>query len=217
MDKLVLKEDLKPVFDLLNDDDINVVVEMKEELTKTFNTAQIFRTETEMRVSVLNDHNLPDKASKYWQSVREQNSMFESIMASSFQLRRLEVKHKRLSTELDTCNDELRREEIQIEIDELMYMKANQEKTVKDRIREINMWSKIKSELDDGSFNTQDVNEHQLESYSHILENRVRALSPNASDGERLNAVGPWNTAKKYINDGNKSLQSNKQPVISNK
>lgn len=210
-------DDISSIISVLNEDDQKIFNDLREELADTWVKNQVFRTETEARISVLNDAKFPTKASKYWQSVREQNSMFESIMASSFQLRRLEVKHKRLSTELDTCNDELRREEIQIEIDELMYMKANQEKTVKDRIREIDMWSKIKSELDDGSFNTQDVNEHQLESYSHILENRVRALSPNASDGERLNAVGPWNTAKKYINDGNKSLQSNKQPVISNK
>ena len=210
-------DDVSSIISVLNEDDQKIFNNLRDELADTWVKNQVFRTETEARISVLNDAKHPTNASKYWQSVREQNSMFEAIMASSFQLRRLEVKRKRLSNELDTCTDEFRCEEIQIELDELMYTRANIEKTVKDRIREIDMWSQIKAELDDGSFNTQDVNEHQLESYSHILENRVRALSPNATDGERLNAVGPYNTAKKYIANGNKSLQSNKQPVISNK
>jgi len=210
-------DDVSSIISVLNEDDQKIFNNLRDELADTWVKNQVFRTETEARISVLNDAKHPTNASKYWQAVREQNSMFEAIMASSFQLRRLEVKRKRLSNELDTCTDEFRCEEIQIELDELMYTRANIEKTVKDRIREIDMWSQIKAELDDGSFNTQDVNEHQLESYSHILENRVRALSPNATDGERLNAVGPWNTAKKYIKNGNKSLSSNKQPVISNK
>jgi len=210
-------DDVSSIISVLNEDDQKIFNNLRDELADTWVKNQVFRTETEARISVLNDAKHPTNASKYWQAVREQNSMFEAIMASSFQLRRLEVKRKRLSNELDTCTDEFRCEEIQIELDELMYTRANIEKTVKDRIREIDMWSQIKAELDDGSFNTQDVNEHQLESYSHILENRVRALSPNATDGERLNAVGPYNTAKKYIANGNKSLQSNKQPVISNK
>ena len=32
-------------------------------------------------------------------------------------------------------------------------------------MREINMWSKLKKEFNDGTFNTKDVNEHQLETY----------------------------------------------------
>ena len=39
------------------------------------------------------------------------------------------------------------------------------EKTAKHRMREIKMWSKLKAEFNDGSFNDKDVNQHQLESY----------------------------------------------------
>lgn len=209
-------DDVSSIISVLNEDDQKIFNNLREELTDTWTKNQVFRTETEARISVLNDMKHPTKASKYWQAVREQNSMFEAIMGSSFQLRRLEVKRLRLEKEMEECTDEFRLMEIQIELDEYMYTKANIEKTVKDRIREIKMWSDIKSELDDGSFNTKDVNEHQLESYSHILENRVKALSPNSTDGERINAVGPWNTAKKYIKDGNKSLSSSQRPIISN-
>ena len=201
-------DDVSSIISVLNEEDQKIFNDLRDELTDTWTKNQVFRTETEARISVLNDAKHPTNASKYWQSVKEQNSMFEAIMASSFQLRRLEVKKLRLEKELSECEDEFRLMEIQIEQDELMYTRANIEKTVKDRIREIDMWSRIKKELNDGSFNTKDVNEHQLESYKHILENRVRALSPNATDGERLNAVGPWNTVKKYQAAGNKQLDS---------
>ena len=38
-------------------------------------------------------------------------------------------------------------------------------KLLRHRMREIKMWSKLKKEFNDGSFNDKDVNEHQLESY----------------------------------------------------
>ncbi len=216
MDKLVLKEDLKPVFDLLNDDDINVVVEMKEELTKTFNTAQIFRTETEMRVSVLNDHNLPDKASKFWQCVREQDMQFNQIMQASFQLRKLDVQYQKLEHEYDGA-DYFRKLEIDIELDELKYGRANLERTAKDRIRELKLWSQLKNELDDGSFDTNDVNASQMDSLIKKLENRQKYISPNSDPNEISNIAGPLMTAKKLKQNGYTAIQSTSSPKISNR
>ena len=40
----------------------------------------MFRTETEMQFSVLNDAKYPTKAAKYWQCVREQNVFLENLM-----------------------------------------------------------------------------------------------------------------------------------------
>jgi hypothetical protein len=60
----------------------------------------VFRTETEMRFSVLNDMKYPTKASKYWQCVREQNVYLENLMSLSFDYRRTEVKLKRLQQKL---------------------------------------------------------------------------------------------------------------------
>ena len=45
-------------------------------------------------------------------------------------------------------------EEKQIDLDENLYGRANMEKTARDRVRELKLWSQIKSELDDGSFDT---------------------------------------------------------------
>ncbi len=215
MDKLVLKEDLKPVFDLLNDDDINAVVEMKEELTKTFNTAQVFRTETEMRVSVLNDHNHPDKASKYWQCIREQDMQFNQIMQASFQLRKLDVKGQKLEHEYQDA-EYFRKLEIDIELDELRYGRANLERTAKDRIRELKLWSQLKNELDDGSFDTNDVNNSQLDSLTLKLQNRQKYLTPNSDPNEIANVAGPLTTANKLKANGDKLIQTTRRAEISN-
>ena len=38
----------------------------------------------------------------------------------------------------------------------------------RDRMREIKLWSTLKKEFNDGSFNTKDVNRHQLDYYNLI-------------------------------------------------
>ena len=69
---LTITDDLKPILAVLKEEDAQSIVALREELTDTWTKKQIFRTETEMRVSVLNDGKHPTQASKYWQSVREQ-------------------------------------------------------------------------------------------------------------------------------------------------
>ena len=53
----------------------------------------------------------------------------------------------------------------------------------RDRMREIKLWSHYK-EFDDGSFDTKDVNRHQLESYHHIMKNKAETLSSGSSQPE---------------------------------
>jgi hypothetical protein len=67
---LVITDDLKPVLEMLKPEDAGAIVELREELGENWRKKQIFRTETEMRISVLNDAKHPTNASKYWQSVR---------------------------------------------------------------------------------------------------------------------------------------------------
>ena len=67
---LVATEDLQPILSVLKPEDAQKIIELKDELTDTWTKKQIFRTETEMRISVLNDCKHPTAASKYWQSVR---------------------------------------------------------------------------------------------------------------------------------------------------
>lgn len=151
---------------ILKSEDFAFLCSVADELHDTFTKRQVFRTETEMEVSVLNEIKHPTKASKYWQSVREQAVMFENLIASGFDYRRNEVKIKRLSQQIVNAIDEFEREELQIDLDECLFKRTNLALTAKDRIREIRLWSKIKAELNDGSFDTKDVNTHQLVSYA---------------------------------------------------
>ena len=75
--------------------------EMTAELRDTWTKKQVFRTETEMRMSVLQDMKYPTKAAKYWQCVREQNVFLENLMSLSFDCRRKEAKIKWLEEKMD--------------------------------------------------------------------------------------------------------------------
>ena len=182
---------------ILDPNDVTDFKGMVEELRDTWTKKQVFRTETEMRFSVLNDMKYPTKAAKYWQCVREQNVYLENLMSLSFDYRRTEVKLKRLQQKLKDENDELKKELIQIDIDEKTYSKANMQLTAKDRMREIRLWSQLKKENDDGTFDKQNVNTHQLESYHKIMLNRKDTLTPGSSQPEVFNVFGQLQTIER--------------------
>lgn len=184
---------------ILKDADFAFLSTVADELRDTMEKRQIFRTETEMEVSVLNDIKHPTPASKYWQAVREQAVMFENLVAASFDYRRNEVQIKRLEKKLAESTDEFDREEAQIDLDECIFKRANMEATAKDRIREIRLWSQIKSELDDGSFDTTDVNTHQLVSYAQRFILQASNAPADMPVAEANNLKGQLVTAVKEL------------------
>ena len=208
--ELVITDDLKPVLEMLTPADAGAIVELREELGDNWRKKQIFRTETEMRISVLNDAKHPTNASKYWQSVREQGAMFDALMGLTFDLRRSKLKRRQLEQEQKEAiakGDEFTAEELQIDLDENLFGRANMEKTARDRVRELKLWSQIKKELDDGSFDTTYVNTHQAESYVHNLQNRVNSLNANSQPAEIVNAAGPLETVKRLKTEDGKLKQ----------
>lgn len=203
--ELASTEDLKPILSVLKEEDVKAILELKEELADNWNKKQIFRTETEMRVSVLNDAKHPTAASKYWQSVREMSAHFDAMMNLSFDMRRNKVQRLKLERKMDKAIDsgnDLKQMEVQIDLDENLYNKAIMEQVAHDRVREIQTWSKIKSELNDGSFDDRNVNSHQATSLKLSLQNRAMVLGPNASDAEKINALGPLQTLERLGKDG---------------
>jgi hypothetical protein len=200
-------DDLKPILSELNSEDSKAIYQIRDELASNWKKKQIFRTETEMRISVLNDAKHPTAASKYWQSVREMGSMFDSLIGLSFDLRRHTISERKLKLAMELAMDEgndILVEELQIDLDEASWSRANMHQTAGDRVRELKLWSQIKSELEDGSFDAEDVNDHQAISYAHRLENRVRALSEHSEPSEVLNAAGPLETLKRLATDDGK-------------
>jgi hypothetical protein len=221
--ELTLNNDLQTVVSLLLEEDAKTLLQIRDELADNWNKKQIFRTETEMRVSVLNDAHHPTPASKYWQSVREMSAHFDALMALSFDLRRHHVKRQKLERKLEkakTEGDDLKQMELEIDLEENSYNIVCMQQVAKDRIRELKTWSKIKAELNDGSFDDQNVNTHQAQSYRAYFENRVKSLNNSSSPSEVMNAVGPFTTLDRLGNAG-KLLgfdeYREKQKVIENK
>ena len=101
-------------YPMLPSKDNGFINKIKNELNDTMAKRQMFRTETEMRFSVLNDGKHPTKASKYWQSVREQGVFIENLHTLSFEYRRNLVKLKRKQKKLETETDEFKKEYLQI-------------------------------------------------------------------------------------------------------
>ena len=194
--------DLTPVLNILTSEDAESLLKLKNELSDTWTKKQIFRTETEMRISVLNDAHHPTNASKYWQAVREQSSHFEQLMILSFSIRRNEIKRQKLYKKYESTTDSLKKAEIQVDLDENLFTKASLEQEAKDRIRELNLWSKLKNELDDGSFDTQNVNTHQAESLQLKLYHRANTLTEHSGMADIVNTLGSLSTLERLKEEG---------------
>jgi len=195
-------KEVKHMLALLDKSDVNEFKAMVPELQDTWVKKQMFRTETEMRFSVLNDAKYGNKAAKYWQSVREQNTHFENLMHLSFDYRKNDVEIKKLQRDIKKEKDSLEKEMKQVELEEKLYGKANMELVAKARMREIKTWSKLKKEFDDGKFDKVNVNSHQAESYTHMLENRKRTLTPGSSQPEVFNVLGQLETLERVKKSG---------------
>jgi len=201
---------------ILDPNEVSEFKGMVDELRDTWTKKQIFRTETEMRFSVLSDMKYPTNASKYWQCVREQNVYLEQLMQLSFDYRRAEVKLKRLKQKLEKETDELKKELFEIDIDQKIYEKASMQLTAKDRMREIKLWSQLKKETNDGTFDTENVNTHQLDSYHKIMINRKNTLTPGSSQPEVFNVLGQLETIERVKKERGQ-LEGQKREAISSR
>ena len=198
---------------LLEPEDVSIFKEMTGELRDTWTKKQMFRTQTEMEFSVLNDAKYPTNAAKYWQCVREQNVFLENLMSLSFDYRRNEVKIKRLEKKVAEETDELKIELAQIDLDEKRYTKASMQLTARDRMREIKLWSAYKTKYDDGKFDTKDVNTHQLESYHLVMKNKAETLTQGSSQPEVFNVLGQLQSIER-IKEDHVQIEATKKPIL---
>ena len=209
--KELIEKEAPNLNNLLDPEDVKHFKGLTEELRDTWTKKQMFRTETEMQFSVLNDAKYPTKAAKYWQCVREQNVFLENLMNLSFDYRRAEVKIKRLQEKLNKETDPLKKELLQIDIDEKIYGKASMQLVARDRMREIKLWSRFKKKFDDGSFDTQNVNTHQLHSYHLTMKNKAETLTSGSSQPEVFNVLGQLQSIERIKKD-HEQIEATKQP-----
>ena len=198
---------------LLDPEDVSAFKEMTGELRDTWTKKQMFRTETEMEFSVLNDAKYPTNAAKYWQCVREQNVFLENLMTLSFDYRRNEIKIKRLQQKIEKEEDDLKRELAQVDLDEKVYSRASMQLTARDRMREIKLWSKNKKKYDDGTFDTQNVNTHQLNSYHLTMKNKAETLTQGSSQPEVFNVLGQLPSIER-IKEDHAKIEATKKPIL---
>jgi len=194
--KALIEKEAPNLNNLLDPEEVKIFKGLTDELRDTWTKKQMFRTETEMQFSVLNDAKYPTKASKYWQCVREQNVFLENLMTLSFDYRRTEVKIKRLQEKLNKETDPLKKELLQIDIDEKIYSKASAQLVARDRMREIKLWSKFKKKFDDGSFDTK-----QLNSYHLTMKNKAETLTSGSSQPEVFNVLGQLQSIERIKKD----------------
>ena len=200
--KDIIEKEIPNLNNLLSPEEVSDFQSMTEELRDTWTKKQMFRTETEARFSVLQDNRYPTKGAKYWQCVREQSSYLDNLMTLSFDYRRSEAKIKYLEKKISTETDEYKLTKYEIDLDEARFGKASMEKTAKHRMREIKMWSKLKLEFNDGSFNDKDVNEHQLESYRLMYQGKAKNLTQNTPEAEVFNIVGQLSSLERIKKSG---------------
>ena len=210
-------KEVKHLMVLLDKSQASEFKKMVPELQDTWVKKQMFRTETEMRFSVLSDNKYGTKAAKYWQSVREQNTHFENLMQLSFDYRKNDVEIKKLHRAIKKEKDLLEKELKQVELEEKLYGKAGMELVAKARMREISTWSKLKKEFHDGKFDDQDVNTHQAESYMHTLEQRKATLTQASSQPEVFNVLGQLETLKRVRKSGELKYDGVNRKSISRK
>jgi len=210
-------KEVKHLMVLLDRSQASAFKKMVPELQDNWVKRQMFRTETEMRFSVLSDNKYGNNASKYWQSVREQNTHFDNLMRLSFEYRKNDVEIEKLEYKIKTEKDKFEKKMAKIELEEKLYGRAGMELVAKARMREISTWSKLKKEFNDGKFDDQNVNTHQAESYMHDLEQRKATLTPGSSQPEVFNVLGQLETLKRVIKSGELKYDGANRKIISKK
>jgi len=177
---------------LLSINDLDSLEILSGELQETFVKTQIHRTRTEMEVSVLNDLKFPTPASKYWQSMREQNVMFTELVMLSFEYRKNNVEIKIQERDIAAETDELRKELLKIELEKKTFISRQQERVAKARIGEIKGWSEIK-EREAAQMSQEDladVDNSQLIGYTKRWIKQSIAMGGGGSPPERQNLLG---------------------------
>ena len=175
---------------------------LADELQETYAKRQIWRTQTEMMFSVLDDSKHTTPASKYWQCVREQSVFYEQLVQLTLDYRRnniaiLEIEEKLQGDDLN----KFERMNLEVEYDSAIWARDGLQISAKDRMRELDLWSQIKTALVEGNpkFDTENVNTHQAEAYLKRMENRKDTLTSGSQGAEVINVLGPLNTLRKLV------------------
>jgi len=186
--------------EILDSNDFDSIQNLSKELQRVYTIKQIWRTETEMKYSVLNDVKFPTPASKYFQAVREQDVFFTELVKLScdYQLKQgelelleLDFAELNLETKREMAKAKIKDAQIKRTKFELISMRLH----AHDRVREIKLWEKIKNEITEKSdFDVNDVSKHQLESYKQRWNKELNIAAQTNNATVYKNSVSNLNT-----------------------
>lgn len=186
--------------EILNETDVNTITELSTELQRVFQVKQIWRTETEMKYSVLNDIHFPTPAAKYFQCVREQDAFFSELMKLScdYQIKQGELEIAEIEfNEIDKTSMK-GKAKAKIKDGEIKLMKFSliqMRLAAHDRVREIKLWEKLKNELcENNDFDINDVSKHQIESYKARWEKELNIATQTNNATVYKNSFSNLNT-----------------------
>lgn len=187
-------------------EDIITLKNMSKELQRVFSVRQVFRTETEMKYSVLDDVKFPTIASKYWQSIREQHVMFQNLINMCFDYDDAKSDLELLNIEYDeqekeTPKGKIKAKKIETNIKRIEFRMADMVVLLNDYIREIKLWEDIKNELLklDKHFDINDVNKNQFEALQAKWEKELEIAQRFNQESLGKNALTGLTTMKNSI------------------
>ncbi len=180
---------------LLEEKELQRLIGLMPELQHVILTRTIFRTPTEARFSVLNDLKHPTPASKYHQAKLEQAVMFHELIKLSFSFRRANIDLADFRARLKKATG-YQRQRLQVDIDEKSYSVINMRKEALERLRELEMWSRIKRELEEqGEFDRDSKDNDELVALAkrYCLELPI-ALRSQSDVGSAVNVIAQART-----------------------
>ena len=192
---------------ILEKDDMTSISKLTKELQRVFEVRQIWRTETEIRYSVLDDVNYPDSASMYWQCIREQNVFWENLVSLSCNYQKSQGELDLLEIEYDEIKGNNKKSNAQrkikdAEIKQMQIGLMNMRLQGHDRVREIKIWEQIKNELTaKEDFDINDVNKHQIKSYAKRWEQKMNLGAKSNNSAMFINSMTSLETMKKDLEE----------------
>ena len=186
---------------LLNQTALDELKALLPSIRHDWDVKPIFRTETEARVSVLNEIHFPTPHAKYWQSVREQQVHFNELVYLVFDYKRKGVELRKLERQLGIEKDDLELELLTIDIEQKQYEIEMLDKVAQERMRELKQWDTIKKELLEAHPNQIDIDnieggDEHLKSHTKRFVMEMMNSGNNIAASDAQNIIGKALTAK---------------------
>jgi len=224
-DLMIFNEDAIAVIEetpLFSEDEKRELITASENMENSFFNSQVFRTDTEARISVLNDVKFPTPASKYYQSLREMNvHQCELVnLLYDYEEKKQDLKIVRADImdldeqlgnserESDKIRFEAELKKKEIELAKTSFSLKTMKRMADGRRKEIMQWDKILKELDPAmdelKIPKNDPDAHQKISYAvrFIRQARNSFLSGvQMGTAEANNLLGQLTTNMKVIRE----------------